>query len=74
MKYELQKRLARELDARIPRAYGHSEESLHQNIFRSEINTLWLHHGGPREEDIRSAAEHVRQLFPGFVPNILPPS
>ena len=72
MKYELQKRLARELNARIPRAHGHSERSLHQNIFRSEVNALWLHHGAPREEDIRTAVAHVQQQFPGFVPNILP--
>jgi hypothetical protein len=74
MRYELQKRVARELDARIPRGYGRSEQSRRQNVFRSEVNALWLHHGEPREEDIGTAAAHMQALFPGFLPNVVPRS
>jgi hypothetical protein len=73
MKYERQKELAQELDARIPRARGRSEHSLYQNIFRAEVNARCLH-GEPMEEAIGRATVRIRAShFPDFVPLILPP-
>jgi hypothetical protein len=72
MPYEHQKRVAREINARIPRCYGRSERNLPQHLLRMEVNARCLH-GQPIEEAIREATTHIHTLYPDFVPNVVTP-
>ncbi len=73
MKYARQKKVAQELDARIPRARVQSEQDLYQNIFRGEVNARCLH-GESMDDAIAGATARIRAShFPAFVPIVLPP-
>jgi len=73
MPYERQKRVAREINARIPRGYGRSERNLPQHLLRLEVNARVLH-GQLMESAISEAVAHIQTLYPDFVPNIVPPA
>ncbi len=69
MKHELQKRVQKELDERIPRGRPGSA----QNIFRMQVNAYRLH-GLEFDESRAQATDGVRRYYdPAFVPLVLPP-
>jgi hypothetical protein len=68
MRYERQKMIQKELDARIPRGLRGEP----QNILRHIVNSQRLH-GMNFEKSVEFAINFVRERYPNFTPIIFPP-
>jgi len=68
MAYERQKEIQKELDERIPRGLRGEP----QNTVRLVFNGQRLH-GKSFDESLEDAVNFVRQSYPNFTPQILPP-
>ena len=67
MRYERQKTIQKELNARIPRwLRGEPQNTVRQIVFNQRL------HGKTFEESVEIAVNFVRQSNPNFTPKILP--
>ncbi len=67
MRYERQKTIQKELDARIPRwLRGEPQNTVRQIVFNQRL------HGKTFDESVEIAVTFVRQSYPNFTPKILP--